>query len=74
LLPLFARASAGLSPADGRCTGDGSITPSVRAGYDLQFGNRVIGAVTDYGAVNLGDDVTALSTTPASYTFTRDLN
>ncbi len=67
-------AAMGPSPADGCRSGDGSIKLSLRAGYDLQFGNWVIGAVADYGAVNLGDDVTAFSSTPASYTFTRDLN
>jgi outer membrane immunogenic protein len=30
--------------------------------------------VADYRAVNLGDDVTAFSSTPASHTFTRDAN
>jgi hypothetical protein len=30
--------------------------------------------VADYGAVNLGDDVTAFSSTPASHTFTRAPN
>ena len=34
----------------------------------------MIGAVADYGAANLGADVTAFSPTPASSTFTRDLN
>jgi hypothetical protein len=32
------------------------------------------GAVADYGAVNLGDDVTAFSSTPASHPFTRAPN
>jgi outer membrane immunogenic protein len=67
-------AAIGPSPTSGCRTGDGSIKLSVRAGYDLQFGNWVIGAMADYGAVNLGDDVTAFSAPPASYTFTRDLN
>lgn len=68
-------AAMGPTAAAGCRTGDGSIKLSVRAGYDLQFGNWVVGAVADYGAVNLGDDVTAFSSTPASsYTFTRDLN
>jgi len=66
-------AAMGGSPADGCRMSDGSIKLSVRAGYDLQLGNWVVGAVADYGAVNLGDDVSVFSTTPASYTFTRDL-
>lgn len=68
-------AAMGTTLAAGCRTSDGSVKLSVRAGYDLQFGNWVIGAVADYGAVNLGDDVSAFSSTPAaSYTFTRDLN
>lgn len=67
-------AAMGSSPANGCRTSNGNIKLNVRAGYDLQFGNWVVGAVADYSAVNLGDDVTAFSTTPASYTFTRDLN
>ena len=34
----------------------------------------MVGALAEYTVVNLGDDVSAFSTTPASYTFTRDLN
>lgn len=67
-------AAIGPSPANGCRTGHGSITLSMRAGYDLQLGNWVIGGVADHGAVNLGDDVTAFSSTPASHTFTRDLS
>jgi outer membrane immunogenic protein len=68
-------AAMGASVLDGCRSSDGAVKLSVRAGYDFQFGNWVVGAVADYGAVNLGDDVSAFSTTPAaSYTFTRDLN
>lgn len=68
-------AAQGNAPSAGcRNSEDGNINYSVRAGYDWQFGNWVVGVVGEYGAVNLGDDVTAFSTTPASYTFSRDLN
>jgi len=68
-------AAKGPTPGDGCRTSDGNVKLSVRAGYDLQFGNWVVGVVGDYGAVNIGDDVSAYSTTPAaSYTLTRDLN
>lgn len=52
---------------------DNNLGYGVKAGYDWQFGNFVVGAVGDYNVVNIGSDVTAYSTTPASYTFTRDL-
>ena len=74
--PGFCKGAAiGASVLNGCRTSDGNTNLSVRAGYDLQFGNWVVGAVADYGAVSLGDDVSGFSTTPAaSYTFTRDLN
>jgi outer membrane immunogenic protein len=46
---------------------------AVHAGYDLQFGPLVVGAVGEYGRSTIVDSVTAFSTTPASYTFTRRL-
>lgn len=65
----------GRTPADGcRTSDDTNLSYSLRAGYDWQFGNWVVGAVGEYAVVNIGDDVSAFSTTPASYTFTRDLN
>jgi outer membrane immunogenic protein len=47
---------------------------ALKAGYDHQFGSFVIGALGEVSIVNLSDDHTAFSTTPASYTFTRDVN
>lgn len=44
---------------------------SVRAGWDFQFGNVVVGAVGEFGKSELTDSVSAFSTTPASYTMTR---
>lgn len=68
-------AAQGRTPADGCRSGeDGNLNYSLRAGYDWQFGNWVVGAVGEYAVVNIGNDVSAFSTTPASYTFTRDLN
>lgn len=74
--PGFCRGAAiGASVLNGCRTSDGNTNLSARAGYDLQFGQWVVGAVADYSAVSLGDDVSGFSTTPAaSYTFTRDLN
>ncbi len=46
----------------------------VRAGADKQYGNLVIGFMVDAGRSESTDSVTAFSTTPASYTFTRQLD
>ncbi len=68
-------AAMGSAPAAGCRASDGNVNLSVRAGFDLQLGNWVVGALGEYTSVNLGDDVTGFSSTPvASYTFTRDLN
>lgn len=67
-------AAVGRTPGEGcRSSGD-NVNFSVKAGYDWQFGDFVVGALAEYAVVNIGDDVTAFSTTPASYTFSRDLN
>ncbi len=73
--PGFCNGGAiGATIAVGCRKGDGDINYSLRVGYDLQFGNWVVGALIEETAVNIGDDVTAFSATPAaSYTFTRDL-
>lgn len=68
-------AAIGATAAEGcRTSGDDNINYGLKVGYDWQFGNFVVGALAEYTVVNLGDDVSAFSTTPASYTFTRDLN
>lgn len=61
--------------ADGCRETKSNLNYSLRVGYDLQlFGNWVIGVMAEETAVNIGDDVSAFSSTPqASYTFTRDL-
>lgn len=46
---------------------------SAHIGFDYQIGAVVLGVVGEYGRANLRDDVTAFSTTPASYTLTRRL-
>lgn len=44
-----------------------------RAGYDWQFGGFVVGVVGEATRMRVQDSVTAFSTTPASYTMTREL-
>ena len=46
----------------------------VRVGADKQYGDLVIGFMVDAGRSESTDSVTAFSTTPASYTFTRQLD
>lgn len=67
-------AAIGRTPAEGcRDTVD-NVSYALRAGYDWQVGNLVFGGVAEVSQARIGTDVTAFSTTPASYTFTRDLN
>ena len=44
---------------------------SVRAGWDFQMGNVVVGVVGEFGKSELTDSVSAFSTTPARYTMQR---
>lgn len=45
-----------------------------RVGYDWQRGRLVIGGLVDVSRTKVTDTVTAFSTTPAFYAFTRELN
>lgn len=47
---------------------------SVRAGYDVQQGNLVFGALVEAAKSDSVDSVTAFSSTPASYSFSRKLD
>lgn len=61
-------------PTPGVCDRDpGGVEGGVRIGWDMQFGNWVVGAVGEMAAVKAEDSVTSFSTTPASYNFTRQL-
>ncbi len=46
----------------------------VRLGYDWQWDQIVLGAVGEFNWNNINDSVSGFSATPASYTFTRELN
>lgn len=66
-------AAKGPTPASG-CTNDrDDIEYHVRAGWDLQFGNWVVGLVGEFGKTEINDSVTSFSTTPAFYTMTREI-
>jgi outer membrane immunogenic protein len=61
-------------PIDG-CSEEGdSVDVGLRAGYDWQFGPMVFGVVGEIGKVDIEDSVSGFSTTPASYTMTREIN
>lgn len=57
-----------------RCDRDGAgVEGGVRVGYDMQFGRWVVGAVGELAGTDVEDSVTGFSTTPAYYSFTRNL-
>jgi outer membrane immunogenic protein len=61
-------------PGEG-CAGDkDGLEYNIRAGYDVQSGNIVYGFVLEGGKNEARDSVTAFSTTPANYIFTRELD
>lgn len=61
------------APGTGCRDDNDGVEAGVRAGYDMQFGNFVVGALAEYSVNNVQDSVTGFSTTPAFYTFTREL-
>lgn len=68
-------AGAGTSALPGNCANDkDDIEYHARAGWDAQFGNFVVGVVGEFGKSQLRQSVTAFSTTPANYVFTRELD
>jgi outer membrane immunogenic protein len=67
-------AANGRTPIEG-CRGDkDGLEYNVRAGYDVQNGNIVYGFLLEGGKNEARDSVTAFSTTPANYIFTRELD
>ena len=65
--------ATGLTPAS-ECEDDESgFALGGRAGYDEYFGGVVLGVVGDLSFPEATDSVSAFSTPPAFYTFTRDL-
>ena len=67
-------AANGRTPIEG-CRGDkDGLEYNIRAGYDVQQGNIVYGVVLEGGKSDIRDSVSAFSTTPAFYYFTRELD
>jgi len=65
-------ASAAL-PSAGCVQDDDGMDFGGRAGYDWQMGQVVVGLLGEFGMPDHVDSVSAFSTTPAFYTFTREL-
>lgn len=74
--PGFCPGAFNTNAAAGGCRKDDKtdVELSVRGGYDYQIGSFVVGGVIEYSQLELQDAVTAFSTTPAAYNFTRKLN
>lgn len=63
----------GNSPGGGCLNDRDDISYAARVGGDVQLGSIVVGAVGEFGKSDIRDSVSAFSTTPASYTFNREL-
>jgi outer membrane immunogenic protein len=73
--PGFCSGAARTNAPAGGCRSDrDGVDFSGRIGYDKQFGSFVIGALAEFGRADIRDSVSAFSTTPASYTLTREIN
>lgn len=73
--PGFCVGAASSAVPSGGCTQDDSgMDFGGRAGYDWQMGSLAFGLLADVAAVDHTDSLTAFSTTPAFYTFTREIN
>jgi outer membrane immunogenic protein len=59
--------------ADGCRTDNDGLDYAVHAGADYQLGRIVVGGLVEYGKANVESSVTAFSTTPASYSLTREM-
>jgi opacity protein-like surface antigen len=67
-------AAVSSTPAGGCIQDDRAPDYGVRGGYDWQGGHVVVGAVGEVSWMDQTGSVSAFSTTPAFYTFTRELN
>lgn len=72
--PGFCGGAARTNAAAGGCRGDkDGVDYNVRAGFDKQIGNLVLGGLVEFGKAEIRDSVSAFSVTPASYTLTRKI-
>lgn len=61
-------------PLQGCQQDEQSVEYSARIGYDQQFNNFVAGFVVEFGRTEARSDQTSFSTTPASYTISREID
>ncbi len=66
-------AANGVSAAQGCDDDKDGAEAALRVGYDWQWGSFVVGGVAEIAGSSAEDSVTGFSTTPASYTFKRNL-
>jgi len=66
--------AAGASAAAGCDDDSGGLDAGLRIGYDWDMDGFVLGALLEGSYVDMSDSVTAFSTAPDAYQFTRDLN
>lgn len=67
-------AARGATPAAGCDDDKDAIGWMGHVGYDMQFGNIVVGVVGEAGKAYISDSVSEFSTTPAFYTMTRRID
>ncbi len=68
----FCKGKARGATSDLTCENDrNKASYYARAGYDVQRGNLVVGVVGEFGKTEIVDFVSAFSTTPANYVFSR---
>ena len=67
-------AATSTSPTTGCDEDKGGFDGGLRVGYDWDFDGLVLGLVGEASMADVSDSVSGFSTTPASYTFTRELN
>lgn len=73
--PGFCGGLAVNATAAGGCTDDSDgVDFGGRIGYDWQAGRVVFGVLADVSKTDVIDSVTAFSSTPAFYSFTREVN
>lgn len=63
----------GRTPGEGCAGDDDGVDVGIRAGYDMQYGSFLVGALAELSYLDVQDGVAAFSTTPASYSFSREL-
>jgi outer membrane immunogenic protein len=66
-------AAIGRTPGEGCSDDDRGDDYGIRLGYDWQVSSWVFGLLADYSVSDAEDSVSAFSTTPASYTMSREI-